>query len=182
MAEEWVTVSEAARRAGANKSSISRFLDRNADVPVRRDGGGRVNLVEYGALSAARKSSLSVQDSQHHPNESPTPGGQGAASGARKRDLEIEKLELDLADRKGEVIDRAAVQLFIESAGVALVQALERSRRGLADRIASLSDTRAVELELKANDRALLQAFADDLGRAAAGVSAVSADESAAAA
>ena len=51
---QWVSVSDAARMEASagravNKSSISRFLDRNPDVPVRRDDQGRVKLVEYGA-------------------------------------------------------------------------------------------------------------------------------------
>lgn len=167
----WVSVSDAARleaEAGraVNKSSISRFLDRNPDVPVRRDNAGRVREVEYGALANARASSLSVQDSRAlAPTSAPVAVPSSAAQGgSRKRALEEEKLELDLAERKGELLSRMAVAMAWETAGVAFVQALERRRRKLVSEIAGMSDLRAAEIAMKTADRKLLEQLAKELG------------------
>lgn len=166
----WVSVSDAARLEGAagrpvNKSSISRFLDRNPDVPVKRDARGRVGEVDYQALSQARAASLSVQDSRAFTPMSavaPLPSASPVA-GSRKRALEEEKLELDLAERKGELLDRSAVTMAWEAIGVVFTQGLERRRRKLATDMAGLTDLRQAELALKAADRALLEQLVRDL-------------------
>lgn len=170
----WVTVSEAARLEGldgrsVNKSSISRFIDRNADVPVRRDARGRVQEVDYDALAEARRGSLAVADSRPAGLPFAQLPQAAAAPASRKRALEEEKLELDLAERKAEVLSRAATVMAVETAGLAFVQALERRRRGLANKLEGRT-AREIELELKTADRALLEGLAKDLAGAAAGV------------
>jgi hypothetical protein len=175
MAECWLTVTEAAARAGANKSSISRFLAKNADVPVKRNAAGAVVQVEYEALRAARAGSLSVLDSaetrgaavQAHPAPAAVPAT--APQSSRRREIQDELAEIELGQRKGELISRKAVLGAVEAAGVALTQALERRRRALAGKLAGVNDVRAVELELKASDRLLLAALTAELQRAARG-------------
>lgn len=172
-ARRWVSVSEAAAletQAGRpiNKSSISRFIARNEDLPVKRDAQGRVKEVDYDALVAARGESLSVQDSRETAPPAPTAAPAGPA-GSRKRALEEEKLELDLAERKGELLPRASVTMAIEAMGVAFTQALERRRRGLATEISGLSDVREAELALKAADRKLLNNLVGELTKLASG-------------
>ncbi len=172
-ASHWVSVSDAARLEGAagravNKSSISRFLDRNSDVPVKRDSRGRVEEVDYRALAAARASSLSVQDSRSFALPAQVhPTAAAPAAGSRKRALEEEKLELDLAERKGELLDRSAVLMAWESVGVAFTQALERRRRKMATDLVGMSDIRQAELALKASDRAMLEQLAGELKKLA---------------
>lgn len=160
-ASRWVSVSEAARLEGeagraVNKSSISRFIDRNPDVPVRRDARNRVTEVDYDALAVARAQSLSVQDSRPALAAAPAPTPAAPVVGSRKRDLEVEKLELDLAERKGELLSRAATSMAIDAIGVAFLQGLERRRRTLATQLVGISDQRPMELALKAADTALL--------------------------
>ncbi len=160
-ATRWVSVSEAARLEGeagraVNKSSISRFIDRNPDVPVRRDARNRVTEVDYNALAVARAQSLSVQDSRPTLAASPMPTPAAPVVGSRKRDLEVEKLELDLAERKGELLSRAATSMAIDAIGVAFLQGLERRRRTLATQLVGISEQRPMELALKAADTALL--------------------------
>ncbi|WP_312595700.1 hypothetical protein [Brevundimonas sp.] len=160
-ASRWVSVSEAARLEGeagraVNKSSISRFIDRNPDVPVRRDARNRVTEVDYEALAVARAQSLSVQDSRPAFNAAPAPTPAAPVVGSRKRDLEVEKLELDLAERKGELLSRAATSMAIDAIGVAFLQGLERRRRTLATQLVGISEQRPMELALKAADTALL--------------------------
>lgn len=160
-ASRWVSVSEAARLEGeagraVNKSSISRFIDRNPDVPVRRDARNRVTEVDYEALAVARAQSLSVQDSRPAFTAAPAPPPAAPVVGSRKRDLEVEKLELDLAERKGELLSRAATSMAIDAIGVAFLQGLERRRRTLATQLVGISDQRPMELALKAADTALL--------------------------
>lgn len=159
--ERWVGVTEAARleaEAGrpVNKSSISRFLVRNEDVPRRLDAAGRVVEVEYGALARARASSLSVQDSHAIAPPAPARGAPVTAPPSRKRELEERKLELDLAEREGDVLDRKSVTMALEAIAVTMTQALERRRRKLATDMVALGDVRAGELALKAADTALL--------------------------
>lgn len=160
-ASRWVSVSEAARLEGeagraVNKSSISRFIDRNPDVPVRRDARNRVTEVDYEALAVARAQSLSVQDSRPAFPAAPAPTPAAPVVGSRKRDLEVEKLELDLAERKGELLSRAATSMAIDAIGVAFLQGLERRRRTLATQLVGISEQRPMELALKAADTALL--------------------------
>lgn len=178
MSERWVSVSEAARLEGeagrpVNKSSISRFLDRNGDVLVRRDERGRVASVEYGSLARARGGSLSVIDS--HAARAPEPKaskGGGLHPRNRKRELEEEKLELDLAERKGEVVDRQAVLMAVETAGLTFTQGLDRRRRRLAQQLEGVTDLREREIIIKQSDRELLTALASALAGAAEGVTA----------
>ncbi|MFN7110312.1 MAG: hypothetical protein ACK4M2_01650 [Brevundimonas sp.] len=172
-AKRWVSVSEAAAletQAGrpVNKSSISRFIARNEDLPVKRDAHGRVKEVDYDALVAARSESLSVQDSREI-FAVPAAVAPMAPSGSRKRALEEEKLELDLAERKGEVLDRASVTMAIEAMGVAFTQALERRRRALATEVAGVADVRMAEAALKVADRRLLNNLVGELTKLASG-------------
>lgn len=166
----WVSVSEAASletKAGRriNKSSISRFIARNEDLPVRRDPQGRVKEVDYDALIRARGESLSVQDSRQV-SEAPSAAPVGPA-GSRKRALEEEKLELDLAERKGELLSKAAVTMAIEAMGVAFTQALERRRRTLATEVAGMNDVRQAEHVLKQADQKLLNNLVAELTKLA---------------
>ena len=168
----WVSVSEAAAleaKAGRpiNKSSISRFIARNEDLPVKRDAQGRVKEVDYDALIRARGESLSVQDSRQVV-EAPLAAPAGPA-GSRKRALEEEKLELDLAERKGELLSKAAVTMAIEAMGVAFTQALERRRRTLATELAGMNDVRQAEHVLKQADQKLLNNLVVELTKLAGG-------------
>lgn len=172
-AELWVSQSDAAKRETAagrpvTQSSISRFIAANPDVPVRRNGSGAVQAVEYNALAAARLGSLGVLDRLAERSAAPAPQPQASSSPSnRKRQLEEEKLELDLAERKGEVLSRAAVAAAWEATGVAIQQSLERSLRARANQLLGITDLRAMELALKASDRELLQTLSRALADAA---------------
>lgn len=192
MTTRWVSQSEAARletEAGRPlaQSSVSRFLARNPDVPVQRNSSGAVAFVDYDALVNARRGSLAVQDSREARFEAP--GGQerpparsdeGSAA-TRKRAAEAELAEIGLAERKRELISRAAVQLAIQTAGLAFSQGLDRTRRGTAQRVAGIEDVRAVELALKERDRDLLNALVTALNGAAEGITAVQEEDDASA-
>lgn len=160
-ADRWVSVSDAARLENANKSSISRFIERNPDVPVRRDAQGKVKSVDYPALRAARAGSLAVQDSQLM--VSPTPVAHAGPATSRKRELEERKLELDLAEREGDLLDRTAVTMALEAIAVTLAQSLERRRRKLATDTVQLGDVRQGELAIKAADRELMNTIVSKL-------------------
>lgn len=174
--ERWVSQSEAARLMGVAQSSISRFLAANPDVPVKRNDRGAVKEVEFNALAEARGSSLSVQDkaAERTPFVSSSPSSQlpfeEAVEQPRRKNLRDVVLEMDIAERKGELIDRQSAQSAIETAGLKFVQALDRRRRSLAGRLAGLSSAREIELKLKAEDRELMEALVADLIRAADGL------------
>lgn len=180
-AELWVSQSEAARReseAGrpVAQSSISRFISGNPDLPVRRNAAGQVQAVEYNALAAARRESLGVQDKLFARSEAEAPQMAAGAvvpmaqPGSRKRQLEEERLELDLAERKGEVLDRSAVEMALESVGVTIMQGLERRRRALATELAAIGDIRTAEIAIKASDRLLLDGLVRELTKVAEGL------------
>lgn len=180
-AELWVSQSEAARReseAGrpVAQSSISRFIAGNPDLPVRRNAAGQVQAVEYNALVAARRESLGVQDklfARAEAEGAQSPAGAVvpmAPAGSRKRQLEEERLELDLAERKSEVLDRSAVEMALESVGVTVMQGLERRRRALATEMAALGDIRTAEIAIKASDRRLLDGLVRELTKVAEGL------------
>lgn len=176
--QRWVSQSEAARLETAAgrpvaQSSISRFLDANPDVLVQRGPTGKVTVVEYGALARARASSLSVNDKlvgrATEPVADLAPTVRGAVdAAARKRAADAERAELDLAERKRELLSRSAVLQLIEAAGATFIQGLERRRRTLAQKVAGVEDVRLVEHELKSADRTLLEAFVTDLTAASA--------------
>lgn len=180
-AELWVSQSEAARReseAGrpVAQSSISRFIAGNPDLPVRRNVAGQVQAVEYNALAAARRESLGVQDKLLARAEAEGPQTAAGAvvpmaqPGSRKRQLEEERLELDLAERKREVFDRSAVEMALESIGVTVMQGLERRRRALATEMAEVGDIRTAEIAIKASDRLLLDGLVRELTKVAEGL------------
>lgn len=182
MTTRWVTVSQAADLEAAagrkvNKSSISRFLAGNPDIPVQRSAPseafphGQVRMVDYDALAAARQGSLGVQDKlfEREAAETVSRPSPPSDSASRKRAAEAEMAELKLAEQRRAVIDATAVTLAVEAAGAAFAQNLERRRRALASALAGIEDVRTVETELKKADRALLEAIARDLQGAASG-------------
>ena len=60
--EEWVTMSEAARRLKVSKSTISRIVRRN-DIPTRPDTiDTRILLIEYKQLHRVMSSSVKYRD------------------------------------------------------------------------------------------------------------------------
>jgi hypothetical protein len=176
MAERWVTQSEAARELGVAQSSISRFLTANPDVPVKRNASGKISEVEFHALAEARSGSLSVQDKaaeREYAEPSSPPQNlpfEQAVKTPRRKDLRDEMLEMDIAERKGELLPRASIQSAVETAGLAFTQALDQRRRSLASRVAMLTDTREIELLIRADDRKLMEAIVKKLTSAADGL------------
>lgn len=183
MAEEWITVTEAAARESAagrkiTKGNVSRYLKRFSELPVRKDTNDRVVQVEYAALRAHRETSVQVDDKQTAMAEAAPRGASTApappSASDRKRAAEAERAELELAARKGELISRATVTRAIADIGVALSQAIDRAALPLAQRLEGL-DTRAAELEIKRTFRDMQTSVAqqlDDVARGGAPASA----------
>ncbi|WP_297323405.1 hypothetical protein [uncultured Bartonella sp.] len=128
--EEWLSISEAARRLTATgdkieRSSLSRYVAQHAEaLPQRQEG--REKQVEFGALLQHRKENIRIVPQPVVQKRTQFVGTQ-ADGAARKAQADAELREMDLAERR-KILTRTAE---VDRAGrdaIALMQsAFERT-------------------------------------------------------
>lgn len=184
MQEEWISITEAARRLSASgdpvdRSTLSRYLKQHAEaLPLKP--AGKSNLVDYQALRQHRGENIRLAGRATAPDDHPVradrPGGEtpGAArapaerfpgsqnSGAARKALaDAELKEMDLAQRRGKLTIVDEVDAGGRNAVALMATAFDRA---IDQEAASLSvrygwDERAVRLALKGFARKGTEAF-----------------------
>lgn len=86
-----VTMAEIARRDGVNRSTVKRYVDR---YHLQGDDG----LVDYTAYTQHRAENVSLEDAQSRPAP--------RDAKARRAEADAEIKELELAEKRGELIER----------------------------------------------------------------------------
>jgi hypothetical protein len=179
MAEDWISITEAAARLTAagdpvDRSTLSRYLKQHAEaLPLRP--AGKSNLVEFAALLAHRGENIRLRSlptdirpapgrSHADPGAPRFPGSQSNGA-ARKANADAELREMDLAERRGQL----TVVSEVDQAGrdtIALMQsAFERAIETEAATLAMKYgwDERTVRLALKTFSRRGLEVFNREL-------------------
>lgn len=167
MGEDWVSVTEAAARLTASgdkisRSTLSRYLAQHDEaLATKRDG--RKTLVEYHALAGHRAENIRLEGKPPARPEQPSePQKPTQISGAaRKAMADAELRELDLAERRGELVPVSEVDKGMRDAVALMQSSFERTVESEA---ASLSvkygwDERAARGALKAFVRSGLDVF-----------------------
>lgn len=179
MQQDWISITEAARRLTAagdriDRSSLSRYVKQHSEaLPTKREG--RSNLVEFGVLARHRSENVRVDVRL----EQPAGGGSGAPAAeggqrfsrtqsdgaARKAMADAELREMDLAERRGKLTVTAEVDRAGREALVLMRTAFERA---VETEAASLAvrygwDERIVRLALKSFARAGVERFHQEM-------------------
>lgn len=166
---EWISITEAAARLTAagdpvDRSTLSRYLKQHSEaLAVRPDG--KSNLVEFGALKAHRGENIRLKAPSHSPRIPAAQPQRSASSqseaSARKLAADAEMREMDLAERRGQLVPASEVDRAGRSA-VALMQssfeqALEREASSAALKYGW--DERTLRIVLKGFQRQGLDEF-----------------------
>lgn len=167
MAEEWVSITDAARRLSAagdtiDRSSLSRYLKQHAEaLPTKREG--RSNLVEFEALAAHRGENIRVHSAAPAKGapDRQADGRRQVDGAARKAMADAEMRELDLAARRGELTVAAEVDRAGREAIALMRTAFERAIETEAQSYSVKYgwDERATRVALKSFSKIGLDAF-----------------------
>lgn len=164
MIEEWLSISEAARRLAASgdaveRSSLSRYVTQHAEaLPTKTEG--RNKLVELGALIKHRQENVrTVQQPMIRQNRQFI--GSQADGAARKAQADAELREMDLAERRKKLVRTAEVDRAGRDAIALMQSAFERSIETFAADTAMKYgwDERTIRTELKKFSRIGLENF-----------------------
>lgn len=148
-----VTAAEAARALKVNRSTVSRWLQKN---PALVDADGRVSVEELRRHREAvidPRLQTNTAERAAEPAPAPAPERQAAPSindhKARLERAKADEAELDLAERLGQTLVRADVERAIGEAGEQLRQDIAARVRDEAERLAQISDVREMELAVR---------------------------------
>jgi len=176
MAEEWISITEAAARLTAagdpiDRSTLSRYLKQHAEaLPLRPSG--KSNLVDFTALVAHRAENIRIRSlpaeirpaipgrTMPMPSRTRFAGSQSDGA-ARKAQADAEMREMDLAERRGQLTVVAEVDQAGRDAIALMQSAFERA---IETEAASLAlkygwDERAARVALKTFSRRGLDVF-----------------------
>jgi hypothetical protein len=175
MAEEWLSITDAAKRLSAagdviDRSTLSRYLRQHAEaLPTRREG--KSNLVEFGTLQRHRGENIRlVQARRVEPapdlaTAMPPDPGQGqptqVSAAARDKEAQAALRELDLARELKQVTPVREVAEAGQAAIVLMRNAFERAVEAEAQALAMKYgwDERQARLALKSFSNAGLDVF-----------------------
>lgn len=164
---------------GLNPSTVTRYLQQHPDLnrgtkaepdvdidELRRHRAENVNPAMSGNHAGLLQDQLDFPDDPEELAAPEQPPSRQVEARTRAAEAQATRLELDLAERKGLVVDRAGVEMAFRTVGVALTQALESRQRPLAEEFAGMSDARAIALRLDEEDRAMLTRVREELRKA----------------
>lgn len=171
MSEEWISITDAARRLTAagdvvDRSTLSRYVSQHAEaLPTRREG--RSNLVEYETLARHRAENIRLQQPKSSvatptaaPVAGPRPPTQISAA-ARDKEAAAALRELELARELRQITSVREVADAAQTAIIRMRGAFERAVEGEAATLALRHgwDERKVRLALKGFAQAGLEVF-----------------------
>lgn len=167
--EEIVGVREMASLTKVNPSSVSRYVQRYPELGVRLGGETKVRRDAY----LAHRGNNPTVDAETLPEEDPSPaplraaaveaGLPGREAKARHDAVRAELAEMELAERKGELVRVSDVQRLIADAGQRLRDELLAPQIDFAERLKACDTPREAAAMLVERNRAILTAFADRL-------------------
>lgn len=157
-----VSMAEAARLLGVNKSTIKRWCDKH---PALKDA---VGLVDVGEMREHRDQVANPLLQTRGPAAGEAPSREAAPRGelmghrARSERAKAEEAELDLAARLSLTLERGRVEAALDDAGVVLRRTAAASIRAHAERMVRIRDVREMELVLeRLVDEAILAAVTE---------------------
>lgn len=178
-APDWVTISEAARRLGVNKSTVSRQVN---TLGLEKNGKGEIDLAEYRRLRGedlqpqmARQGSLAdaYQSGDAAPSQGndaaarPTKrGGLTAASTALKA-IQAKTAQVALDERLNKIVYRAEVNEKLVTADRVFRDAVLGQGQRLANQLASMTDPAEIRALLDKENTAMLTMLVAEFQRLA---------------
>lgn len=149
MAEEWISISQAAAQLGVERSSLTRYVDK-WNLEKRRHG--RVALVELNGLRAHRAENVHLDAAPVSAFKTASGASKPTLTGSqRKANADAELREMELAERRGQLTPTDEVDRAVRSAVAMMAAAYDKQIEGTAAD-ASLRygwDERTVRLVLK---------------------------------
>ncbi|ORE89756.1 hypothetical protein [Aurantimonas sp. 22II-16-19i] len=172
-AGDWVSITEASRRLGVDRSTLSRYLDQHGDALQKRESG-KSTLVDFEAVRAHRSENIRLVDEGRgrdggKPSATPTAdkrfGGSQADWAARNIAAQAQDRELNLARRKRELTPTAEVDEMGRDAIGRMRNAFDRSVESEASDLSLRYgwDERTVRSALKSFARKGLDSFHRDV-------------------
>lgn len=174
--EEWVSITEAARRLTAegdtvSQSTLSRYLVQHAEALVVKEDGGRAKQVDLVALRQHRAENIRLLRSRPAVSDD-RPAlarfvGTQTDGAARKVLAEAEMRELDLAVRRGDLTPTAEVARAGHEAVAAMTAEFERALDVEASRFATRHgvDEKLVRAAFRQFSRRGLEYFNAEIGK-----------------
>jgi hypothetical protein len=172
-----MTKAEYARHRGCSKPFISKSLDKLATAIVLDEKGReRIDSEKADAIFAANRDpsrSLPGATGQRRgkPADDETgddvlPGDEGFTATKTKRErVKLEHEQINLAERKSQLVPRDGVVAAGAKAGQMIREQLRETNRDLAEKLATMNDTRAILVALEERDRRILGTVSDDFMR-----------------
>lgn len=172
MSEEWMSITDAARRlSGAgdvvDRSTLSRYVSQHAEaLPTKRDG--KSNLIEFGTLAQHRAENIRLQQSRRPVEAAPAAAPDAGprlptqiSAAARDKEASAALRELELARELRQITSVREVADAAQTAIVRMRGAFERAVEGEAGSLALKHgwDERKVRLALKAFAQSGLEVF-----------------------
>lgn len=172
MSEEWISITDAAKRLTAagdlvDRSTLSRYVSQHAEaLPTTREG--KSNLIEFGTLAQHRAENIRLQQPRRPvepppaaaPDAGPRPPTQISAA-ARDKEAAAALRELELARELRQITSVREVADAAQTAIVRMRGAFERAVEGEAASLALRNgwDERKVRLALKTFAQSGLETF-----------------------
>lgn len=160
----YASVTEAAKALGVNKSTISRYVAANPEL--NHAEAGKPPAVDIDELSAHRGNTVNKLMSGNHASDLIDEGDNDedkppqligyAKSKAEREAANASMAQLQLAERVGQVCDKAGTEDAAYELGQMLTELLNSRNRRLADELATMADPREIRARLDAEDRDLL--------------------------
>lgn len=163
----WCSLTECRLRLADEGDRISQpklteYLQNNSEIPRRKSAiDRRVLEIDFLALRDHRRANVRVQDTARA--RGTALDDDAASLRMRERRAAAELREFELAQRRGDVIQRTDVQLAMHAAAVTLRQTLQRTRFDRAEALEAVRGAREKASLLAAQDEALQEAFAEAL-------------------
>lgn len=170
---DWVSMGEAGRRLGINKSTVSRQVEK---LGVARNEAGQIDLNDYRVKRGEDLNPQMARQGSLAESFASGEGGEGAATPAapkaRKsstlvaastahKALQAQKLQMELDKERGLLISRAEVNDQLFTASRALREVLLSLPERLSGELAMLDDPAAVQAYLDKAINSALSAIAE---------------------
>lgn len=165
--DQLIGVRAMAALTGQAPSTVTRYVQRHPELGAMVDGQTKVWRGLYLAHKDDNPIAEAPQLTEDAPAERaafhPAPDQPGRQAKARYEESRAELAELELAERKGELVKVADVQRMVADAAQRLRDELLSPQIDFAERLKAADTPQAAAAMLVARNRAILQAFADRL-------------------
>lgn len=148
---------------GCSAANISKQLERLRPAIVEVDGKEKIDSEKADEILKMNRDTARYRGpgDSNSGDATPSPGSMDDI----RRQQALAKLaeqQLDLAQRKGETLPRAATMATVAAAATSIREHLQARNRRLAEQAATMTDAREIKAMLDKDDRAMLEMISHD--------------------